>query len=343
MKNFIIFLSILAATTVYGEQENYRIEDLGIYANLWSFGSDINEKGEVTGYFLTKDEEQKVFLWSPTNGVTVPDVPLGSSADLINDNSQIIGGTMVVHGFWWYPYYVRHIYTWDIKKGFKDLETIDDQQTFAYSLSNAGDAVVCGNNKCAIIKNGKMTVLKDVQNLINESGYYFFASNNNNQLAYSHLVSIENKKIFQVRLLDLVSKESIDLGTYGLPSYVSDINDAGIVTGTLKRAKMYQGFIWKQGEKLTLIDNFIPEAINIHGHVIGHFVNAAGEITGAAIWKEGNLIDLNELLALDKRQDTPWEGIKSLRGINSSGHIIGTGWREGKEHAILLIPDQNQL
>jgi hypothetical protein len=53
----------------------------------------------------------------------------------------------------------------------------------------------------------------------------------------------------------------------------------------------------------------------------------------AFLWKDGVMVDLNDLIA----KDSPWM-LQSAAGINASGQITGQGLINGKVHAFLATP-----
>lgn len=54
----------------------------------------------------------------------------------------------------------------------------------------------------------------------------------------------------------------------------------------------------------------------------------------AALWIEGKLYDLNDLIP----KDSGWDNLEEANDINERGQIVGRGMKDGNQHAFLLNP-----
>jgi probable HAF family extracellular repeat protein len=138
----------------------------------------------------------------------------------------------------------------------------------------------------------------------------------------------------------------IDLGSLGGPvSGASAINDRGDVSGTSTTADgSPRPFLWTP-ESRTLLQLEPPDGFPIAINPCCKTINDRREIVGfmldsnfnshAFLWKNGAMVDLNNLIA----KDSPWM-LQSAAGINASGEIAGQGLIHGEVHAFLATPCQ---
>jgi probable HAF family extracellular repeat protein len=75
------------------------------------------------------------------------------------------------------------------------------------------------------------------------------------------------------------------------------------------------------------------KTINDGREVVGFMFNADFSQQHAFLWRDGVMIDLNDLLP----KGTPWE-LQIAAGINASGQIAGQGMIHGEVHAFLATP-----
>ena len=76
-------------------------------------------------------------------------------------------------------------------------------------------------------------------------------------------------------------------------------------------------------------------ADEIAEEITGKYSPNRGFRTHAFLWKEGLLMDLNDLIPLGAR----WELIQA-HDINERGEIVGWGWFRGRTHVFLLTPSE---
>lgn len=155
------------------------------------------------------------------------------------------------------------------------------------------------------------------------------------------------------------------------------INDSDTVTGystANPNQAIGRGYIFKNGSVTEIgllpgATNSYPEAINNQGVIVGtsggqafrytngamqalgflqgdtysiaHGINENGDIVGrsgdrAFLFRAGTMIDLS---ALPVVQQAGWSTLNEARAINSSGQIVGQGFRNGSYHAFLLTPN----
>jgi probable HAF family extracellular repeat protein len=136
----------------------------------------------------------------------------------------------------------------------------------------------------------------------------------------------------------------INLGSLGGPiSGASAINSRGDVSGTSTTADgSPRPFLWTP-ESRTLLELDPPAGFPIAINGCCKTINDRREIVGfmfdadfnsrAFLWKDGVMVDLNDLIA----KDSPWM-LQSAAGINASGQIAGQGLINGEVHAFLATP-----
>jgi probable HAF family extracellular repeat protein len=135
-------------------------------------------------------------------------------------------------------------------------------------------------------------------------------------------------------------KKLIDLGTFGGDQdYGNWINDAGEVVGqgAFPGDQEFHGFLWKKGRKTDL--GLLPgdffsdtSAINSRSQIVGISGNSTS--ASAVLWENGQIVDLNNLVA-------PGLGLMLYWAlyINDRGEITALGVDSiGNNHDVLLIP-----
>ncbi len=75
------------------------------------------------------------------------------------------------------------------------------------------------------------------------------------------------------------------------------------------------------------------KTINDRREIVGFMFNADFTQQHAFLWKDGVMVDLNDLIP----KGSPWI-LQSAAGINASGQIAGQGLINGEVHAFLATP-----
>ncbi len=126
------------------------------------------------------------------------------------------------------------------------------------------------------------------------------------------------------------------LGTFGgANSYAMAIDDSGVAAGSAQTAGGWMNAFITNGSQLIDLGTLggmssYAYGINDQGEVVGYSsLSGTGE-TGAFLYENGVMIDLNHLI------DAPGWVLTQAYAINSSGEIVGAGMLNGVEHAFLL-------
>lgn len=137
---------------------------------------------------------------------------------------------------------------------------------------------------------------------------------------------------------------SIDVGgSLGGPAGASAINDRGDVSGTYNAMNGPEAFLWtpetRKAIPLQPAPGFVAavngccKTMNDQREIVGFMFNADFTQQHAFLWKDGTMVDLNDLIP----KDSPWV-LQSAAGINDSGQIAGQGTINGEVHAFLATP-----
>ncbi len=137
---------------------------------------------------------------------------------------------------------------------------------------------------------------------------------------------------------------AINLGSLGGPTGASAINGHGDVSGTgVTTDGLVRPFLWTP-ESRTLVQLDPPsgnfpvvvsgccKTINDRREIVGFMLDASYN-SHAFLWKDGVMVDLNDLIP----KGSPWM-LQSAAGINASGQIAGQGLINGEVHAFLATP-----
>lgn len=118
-----------------------------------------------------------------------------------------------------------------------------------------------------------------------------------------------------------------------------DINDQGQVVGNFyhPQERKIVGFLAAPTGEYTPLANFWPFRMNNMGQIVGSYLHGLKK-DKPAIWDNGEIYDLADLVKLKDDIGNVWESLDLLTGINDRGEIIGNGTVDGKSHGFLLRP-----
>jgi len=137
---------------------------------------------------------------------------------------------------------------------------------------------------------------------------------------------------------------TVDLGSLGGPNTIATgINSRGDVAGTAVNADGLTRPFLSTPESRPMVEITPPKGfpaaiapcckvINDRREIVGFMLDSNGD-SRAFLWKDGVMVDLNDLIS----KDSPWT-LQSAAGINDSGQIAGQGLIDGQVHAFLATP-----
>lgn len=281
------------------------MEDLGTLGGLWSTAYGINDVGQVVGYaYLANSTTKRATLWNKINGIWTP-IDLGtysgynsSTAYGINNFGQIVGDSVInlVNSG-------TFAMIWNPGMPIQNLGGLGGSYSTAYGINDAGQVV----------------------GYANLSGDYY-----------------ANALVWE---FDGNSWSKTDLGTlsgsYNTNSVAYGINSAGQIVGISYLSSIanapYHATLWSKSAGIWAITdlgtlggtNSWAHGINSYGQIVGYSNTANGE-QHAALWDNGTIMDLNDLVEFN---DATY--LKVASSINNSAQIVASG---SNGHTYLLTP-----
>lgn len=293
---------------------SYTLTDLGglpFGANITQ-AHGINDSGQVIGSrrILVSGLQfaDRPFLWEDGTVIGLGGLPGGfaNSAHGINDSGQVVGSSSSTVG--------SRAFLWD-SGTMTDLGVLPgDSSSSARGINNSGQVV--GHSINTTCPPGILATCQSIRAVLWDSG------------------------------------TMIELG--GLPGGANlasarSINDSGQVVGYSGATNGERAFLWDSGIMTDLGDGDMSFDfdVNADGQIVGYSdaldINDSGQIVGYRATAAGNrafvwdaiagMQDLNDLI-------DPTIGwiLKSARGINASGQIVGNGFNGSATRGFLLTP-----
>jgi probable HAF family extracellular repeat protein len=337
----LIVAALLASSPAHA---GYTITDLGAGGIV----QDINNAGQVVGYYLNSDYSSNAFIYS---GGTLTNLGafgnFAATATGINNNGQVVisthdvfNGTAEQHANNW-------SYIYDSTSGTTKTigQFVNGGQ--AYDINNAGQvsgAFTVGTvNHAFLYQNGDANVT-DIGTWGNQtlpsSSVYINASGQVAGVAYT--TTLSNQQINSAYISDLNGQNAVNIGNLGSTDSgltVYGLNDLGQVVGRSRTADGILHYYFYDGNMLDMSTVF-PDAktvyargLNNNGQVVGYYIDA-NNVRHAYLYENGNITDFwGQVSNADG-----WT-LSSVTGINDNGWIIGSASIDGVSHAILLTPD----
>lgn len=318
----------------------------GDVSNAWS----VNNHGQVTGTAFDEFGDFQPFLWE--NGI-ITSLNDGSfargSAAHINNNGEIVGsipseGSVAQRGFHWSSGVLTIL---EPPSGSSDHFT--EAQGINDSGQIIGSAAVNGPNgfEAFIWQAGSASPVVNLPQ-ITGTGNGFYAGhkiNNNGQITGFYDSNLD--PWFPWRGYTFVDGESVDVGTLGDDaSFVEawGINDAGNIVGYSDTNFFLdtRAFLLNESGMInlgTLEGGDFSSAFEVNNHdwVVGDARNAEGQLR-AFLWRNGEMIDLNHLIA----PDSGWV-LERGRSISDTGFIVGLGRKDGEQRGFLMYVPTGDL
>jgi len=310
----------------------YTITDLGTLGGATTKGYGINESGQIVGASQI-GSYMHAFLWDDGTMTNLGALgAYGSWAHDINDAGQVVGESYVGSEFY------THGFLWE-NGAMQDLGTLGGPESLAFGINNAGQ--VAGKACCApdsyvthaVRWGGGIVDLGDldpewpnhsVAYGINDVGQIVGQSATGDPLQLDHAFLWQNGSMQ-------------DMGTLGGDlSGAWAINENGQAVGYSKLANSttFHAVLWDGGRQdlgALTFTNSIAYDINDKKQVVGAL--KTGQISHAFVWANGQMQDLNNLVAAN----SGWV-LQEAHAINNKGQIVGFGTINGQTRAFLLKP-----
>ena len=306
---------------IYSATEIPESGQLGTVSNIT--GSGINNQGEVSGtvaYIPTPEFFQQAFIYA--GGMNTGIENSRSSASYgINNNGQVVGSMYLTPPFSGEP--PPHAFIYNASDG--STVTVDllnsGRESVGLAINNAGSITgylstgTCSpgssDPSClapfhAFLFQGSSPV--DIGTL---GGTYSEGTGINDQNEIAGVSSVTGSTLNHLFLY--AKGHMSDLGTVAGQSIVNAlINDRGEIVGSATASNfIFRGHSF---EKIPLA----PAGLNNKGHIAGSYTAANGS-SHASLYKDGRLIDLNDLV------DPSLTFLTSANGISDNGKIVAKG------------------
>ncbi len=327
LKRLVCLALFTAATGIAPAQTpKFNPTDIGSLLGTNSVAQAINNPGHVVGYWV-RDIGTAAFLYRSNQVFEI--TALGTNANFalsINDEGQVVGHSWLTNEFRAFHFDGTNVV------GLGDWGGTNTYATGINASNRISGFAETTNGVLGIYFDGQPY---DIGSLggntyaygLNATGVIVGASITNGEL---HAFRHDSSGIQDLNAL--FPEGGITLTAARAVNASGNIAGWGITNG------ITQPFLITD-TNLTLIPlltdstNGFAYAINASDSVVG-----TGETTNgnrAFLWREGNLLDLNDCIATN----SGWI-LREATGINDNGQIVGWGHVNGEIHAFLLTPNQ---
>jgi probable HAF family extracellular repeat protein len=319
----------------------YEVIDLGTLGGNAAFALDINDRGEVTGNSRTSTSTLPLnaFLWSGgvmNNLGTLPGSNPFSRGYAINNNGVVVGES---------DNNQPRAFKWDGTE-LTDLGTLGGATAVAHSVNNAGRIVGSSSNgqtsRPFLHVGGQMYDLGTVAGGLDTPGRAWDINSRGEVVGWSRVAGSTSQATYWRTSPRGSVASVVNLGSLGDGERFSQafaISDRGWIAGeSIVIGSTYRAVLWRNGEIEDLgsmgANHSRANDVNNRGEVVGHvgqFHNFPSFNGRAFVWQDGQMTDLNDLIA----PDSGWV-LRSAEGINNRGDIVGFGTYNGETRAFLL-------
>jgi 6-phosphogluconolactonase len=316
---------------VYSATEIPESQELGFIANI--SGSGVNNKGEVSGTVTYHGSQffQQAFIYAGgvNTGIANNRTSVGNA---INNKGQVVGQSFLTPPSGIEP--PQHAFIYNSSDGstiYIDFDFMVNRESIGLAINNAGNITgylsiaQCSNPVAepaclapfhAFVYQGSGLV--DIGTL---GGDYSEGTGINDLNEIAGVSSVTGSPLNHLFLY--AKGHMSDLGTVAGQSIVNAlINNRGEIVGSATGSNFI--FRGRSFEKIPLT----PAGLNEKGHIAGTFTAANGS-SHASLYRDGRLIDLNDLV------DPSLTFLTSANGISDNGKIVAKGLNG---HLYLLAP-----
>jgi probable HAF family extracellular repeat protein len=369
----------------------YAVTPLGDLGGGKSIARDINDSGQVTGQSQYASGQNRGFLWQDGQGMKPIGTLGGptSPARGINKYGRVVGFSRISNlnnqqrAYLWEKDPPTNLGT---LTGFSNSEAWhvnDFGVAVGRSFNNPPQGQPTTDGRAVLWENGQTSNPKNIGAFLNTPYSEAWSINNLGQVVGEAGVADQQAKAFlydnntdEVTDIDAAGRQDPDHPVFPYQySEAAGINDHGQVIGWSYRTTTNdppstppgpegKAFLYEKGEDgtatvlpLNPLDGDLysrARDIDESGRVVGWSRGTNGddaEQFSAALWEDGKLTDLNDLIPAElrwKRTDpydkSGWK-LTDPYAINESGQIVGTGYHydkdgnKGQLQGFLLTPD----
>ena len=326
-----VLISLCTASNSHANKIRYQYIDLGTLGGQESYGTGINNWGQVVGFSETENEgEYRGFLWMGDKMIKLEslDADSISGAWCINDRGQVVGFSLGADD-------QRQAILWD-RRGLHELETLGGTSNDAFAINRHGEIVGWSSTP----ENASHAALWDsegITDLAPPQSFWSWASSINKKGAAVGAFVTDDYGVHAFLWNDRGMHELGSLG--GDESEAYWINDRGEAVGwcDIPENLGWHACLWNpNGDPVDLGTagglNSEAFSINDHSQVVGlYYPDASLYITRAFLWnRKHGMLDLNTLAHLP-------DGVVLViaNSINDFGWITGMN---NQGTAYVLIP-----
>ncbi len=357
-KLYLAFTQLaLCAYTLSLSALHYTLQDLGTLESQQSLVNKINNNNTVIG-IQEDSKDLSYFSWHPLNGLVSFPERCVRSIPFINNQDQIAGLFWHQTDYWFAENFTsKNLFIREPNQSFTSIgypeKWKDEQQKIEkWQTPNVWDnnklSIVSFNDSGQLFLTDSTTMHKSTKIAVwqNATFHYLdssklshlYAANNSGLMLGRRWIENEQGKCPMLGIYDFNQDTFYPImKDVNIISYA--MNDRGQVILVKEHLKALEGLLWDIESGFTTLTNFYPVALNNKDQMIG--LHLQDETPLFALWNKGEIIDLGKMLDLEQSH-TAWVRIKTLKGINDNGYIIGEGQYDGKTHAFVLIPSKNE-
>lgn len=352
----LIFCSLCFISQAYSLE--FTLQDLGLEWYASSTGSGLNNSGMIVGKLREEDRSYTDFVWTKEKGLILlnPKQATAYQEPLINDLGQVFGLSWHKVEGWFSSHQEKNLYRYDLDKGFVNITPPKEwkRETLRLSYSpyvwelktpklfgctNLEEILVEESDKFGIWKSQNYQPIEIPEGFTpyqkNHHGYLFLGNKTSKTRGYSAFAPISN--LSQIQVLDYFNDHPDDASEETFTAILKVLSN-GEVFGIIGGHKSYRKLVsyrWNENTGFELLPNFRLIDANDKGMMIGHGYFEKECCPEPAIWHEGKMQRLKDLLKTELKS----EKIVNLVQINDAGQILIHAKGSFGTHAFLLNPN----
>ena len=366
---FLILTFTIMQTTSLVSFEKYQIIDLGLQKYEASYVTSVNDNGWVSG-ILYEGGYRYIFVLDENKNLAKRYEKMDTPIPYINNSNEVFGSIInrTSSGDWNYdeelvykwenpfnyfqyfnfhhlghprwqasgPFNFKSNLVWDVNDLGQILvmnhvtrsdatNELSDNSIWVYDDKLANDAVWIQDN------------FHKIEDPNFTAGYKI---NNHSQILGSTLTGskIDKNRAEHASIYHFADK-TLHILDFPDDSWGIDLNDNGQVAGCFYEPSedILKGFLAEPSGQIIEISNFFPDLISNQGEIFGTYIYGKKK-DELAVWKDGEMVDLKDLVNMVDDKGNVWDSIKEIVDVNNSGYVIGNGKIKGVRHGFLLKP-----